>query len=79
MIDESLVSCSECSLFEKDLVGFGDGIGECRVYQHYADKGEPMGRLRVLLMKLGNEPDYPLFWGGSRKGRKCEKFKPVAA
>ncbi len=72
----SKVACFQCQGFIPDKIGFGYGLGECKVYKHYVDKGESKERLRLLLIELGNAPDYPLFWGGTLVDRTCKKFKP---
>lgn len=69
------IRCRDCLGFIPDKIGSGAGIGECKVYKHYVDKGYSQSQLRLLLIELGNKPDYPLFWGWSGE-RKCSKFKP---
>ncbi|MGZ5028981.1 MAG: hypothetical protein ACXWAT_09625 [Methylobacter sp.] len=71
------VCCRDCLGFIPDQIGSGSGIGECKAYKHYVDKGESKERLRLLLIELGNDPGYPIFWGGTLRDRSCKKFKPV--
>lgn len=70
----SSVCCRNCRGFIFDTVGFGCGLGSCKVYQHYVDKGYTDSQLRPLLVELGNKPYYPLFWG-STELRECKHFK----
>lgn len=72
------VCCHDCIRFIPDTIGSGDGLGSCKVYDHYHAKGYSQSQLRALLIELGNSPDYHLFWGGHGK-RKCSKFNPIHA
>jgi hypothetical protein len=68
-----LVSCAKCKGFIPDPIGDGFGIGKCKVYEHYKDKGESQDRLDALFKnELGNKP----FWRGNddRDDRNCKKF-----
>jgi hypothetical protein len=69
------VCCRDCLGFIPDQIGFGYGLGECKAYEHYVSKGANNSQLRLLLIDLGNSPDYQLFWGGTAT-RECKKFKP---
>lgn len=68
------VSCAQCQYFLPDTIGSGDGIGKCRIYEHYASKGLPDKKLNKLFIQLGNK----LFWCGTdtdKKDRYCDKYK----
>ena len=68
------VRCRDCANFIKDKIGFGMGLGECMEYEQYKAKNPGEGALRRALIQL---PDYPLFWDGTEKTRKCSKYKPI--
>jgi len=75
-----LVSCLDCRYFLPNKTGTKAGIGYCKVYEHYLNKCVSKSELRGLLLKLGNDPDKPVFWGGSSNGNKtrlCEKYAGV--
>jgi len=74
-IDTSLC-CTDCLGFIKDTIGDGKGIGKCKAYEHYVNKGATTGQLNELLVALGNKANYHVFWGGSEL-RECSKFKQV--
>lgn len=79
-----LVRCDDCALFIPNEVT-PSGLGDCRVYRHYLEKGIKGADIDALLRRLGNKPDivlrtyYPLFWSTTLIDRKCEKYKPVVA
>jgi len=82
-----LVRCNDCLAFIPDNINPTQGLGDCRVYQHYVDKWAASNRhesdidsdRRRLLMDLGNRPDYPLFWATTLVDRTCKKYKPINA
>ena len=67
------IRCSLCSNFIPDTIGFGQGLGECKVYNDYIKKGANEYQLKMAFIALGNE----LFWCGSGGGRdrSCSKFE----
>jgi hypothetical protein len=74
-----LVSCAQCAQFLPDKCGDGAGIGKCREYSTRKARGASTKELRELLIMLGNDPNYPLFWGGTLIDRKCERFIDLTA
>lgn len=73
----TLVSCSTCRHFEKDPIGDGMGLGDCRVLNVYLKKKPSQTQINEALVALGNRPENNLFWGGSPsfKHRKCTKYE----
>jgi hypothetical protein len=78
------VSCSLCTNFRPDTIGFGQGLGRCQAYEDYRAKGPSESAKRDALLRLGQVPDergmvmemfYP-GWGVI--DRLCEKFKEKA-
>jgi hypothetical protein len=72
-----LVRCRDCFHFIPDKIGFGQGIGKCKLYEEYKAKNPGPSALSEALRKLGNRPDYDgdLFWGGELIDRNCEKYE----
>ena len=68
------VTCADCRGFTRDTIGDGKGIGQCKVYEHYVNKGVTMTDLSELVVLLGNKANYHVFWGGNEP-RECSKFK----
>jgi hypothetical protein len=64
-----------CKLFVADAVGDGAGIGRCRVYSTRKKQGASDRELRALLIELGNDPNAPIFWGGDRVDRNCNRYE----
>ena len=73
----AFVTCADCNRFIKDLIGDGQGIGECKAYNYWVAKGESNSELKNRLIELGNSPDKPFFWGGKLKDRNCKRFKQI--
>lgn len=69
-----IACCRYCRLFERDRLGDGFGVGKCGPYEQYKAKNPSESQLRLARIKLGNEPDNDLFWGGDGL-RDCEKFE----
>ena len=67
------IRCSSCANFIPDLIGFGQGLGECKEYNNYINKGANEHQLKMAFIELGNES----FWCGSGggKSRNCSKFE----
>jgi hypothetical protein len=70
-----VICCAMCKLFVADSVGDGSGIGRCRVYSARKKQGASERELRDLLIELGNHPDDPIFWGGDRVDRNCNRYE----
>jgi len=71
------VSCSVCAHFVPDPIGFGQGIGKCKLYEAYKALRPGPDALMAALRKLGNkDADGDLFWGGLAVDRQCEKYEP---
>lgn len=69
-----MVSCARCRHFIIDPVGDGSGVGECRVINHYRDKGMSQRDLDNLFK---NELGGRVFWRGTNldfEDRNCTKF-----
>ncbi len=73
-IVSSLACCGNCLGFIKDTIGDGKGIGKCKAYEHYVNKGATTADLSELVVLLGNKANYHVFWGGNEP-RECSKFK----
>lgn len=69
-------SCQSCLYFVPDSIGFGQGIGFCKQYEHYRSKGLTDKEMDKLFLMLGNR----LFWGSTHHNpdRECFKFERVA-
>lgn len=62
-------TCAQCALFERDAIGFGQGIGKCKAYEEYlAKKPGQAGKDRAFKAMGGvaHWPDVP---------RRCSKFE----
>lgn len=72
-----LIRCRDCTHFLSDKIGFGQGIGKCKLYEDYRAKNPGPSALRAALRKLGNNPDYDgdIIWGGEVADRHCEKYE----
>jgi hypothetical protein len=79
MMTTKLACCAQCAQFLPDKVGSGDGLGKCREYSTRKRQGASTQELRELLIIMGNDPNYPLFWGGTLIDRKCERFIELTA
>lgn len=68
-----LVHCARCAHFAPDTVGSGEGVGSCRVYEAYRDKGASQKNLDAAFVRLGGK----LFWRGNDDidNRYCDRFK----
>lgn len=66
MINEQ--TCGTCQKFQRDIIGFGQGIGYCTVYQDYLAKNPSEKAKEAAFKALGGKVcylDIP---------RKCSKF-----
>jgi len=67
-------SCAICRYFTPDTIGSGEGIGICKVYNHYEKKGMTQRDLDNLFKNvLGGK----VFWRGTdteRLDRNCQKY-----
>ncbi len=68
-----MVSCALCRYFVIDPIGSGEGLGICKVYEHYKAKGMNRRELDNLFKNvLGGK----LFWRGTdldKADRHCKK------
>lgn len=71
--EQNKARCANCQHFIPDTIGFGQGIGNCKKYEDYKQKGASEQQLKIAFLQLGNE----LFWAGSGGGRprNCSKYE----
>jgi hypothetical protein len=78
------VSCSLCTHFLPDTIGFGQGLGRCQQYEDYKAKRPGDAALRDALKRLGQVPDergniMEMFYPGwDVIDRLCEKYEGKA-
>ena len=66
------VSCAHCQFFIKDLIGSGQGVGNCFHLVDYKNRGASQKQMEKAYRALGNK----LFWGSDDGviDRYCVKY-----
>jgi hypothetical protein len=70
---QGMKDCCNCHWFTSDTTGSGLGLGHCKPYEDFKNKGVSEQALTSAFNRLGGQ----LFWGGpgARSDRECEKYK----